>query len=211
MAQQLHRQGKEAALLAMIDSSAGFRHIGSQVGLAARARLHFHNLSQLGPAQQATYLKKFLQRQMSTAARKIRRKFRQVTRKQQPADYWHTLPPPLHHALLRQNMYQDYPKHGLTIPTGRRHLMNVHELAMKFYIPRLYPGRIILFPNHQRGPLSYLKPQLGWARLAGKGIEINPMPGDHNTLLDEPHARILAEKLNAYLGPTKNPAKTRGL
>src|SRR5258707_1208696 len=41
----------------------------------------------------------------------------------------------------------------------------------------------------------YRDPKLGWQGLAAGGLEIHEVPGDHNTILLEPHVGALAEKL----------------
>jgi thioesterase domain-containing protein len=40
---------------------------------------------------------------------------------------------------------------------------------------------------------------LGWRRLAGGGMEIHAVPGDHLRIIEEPHCRVLAERLKAGL------------
>ncbi len=40
---------------------------------------------------------------------------------------------------------------------------------------------------------------MGWSRLAGEGLEIRHVPGNHITLIQEPHVRELAEQLEACL------------
>jgi thioesterase domain-containing protein len=40
---------------------------------------------------------------------------------------------------------------------------------------------------------------MGWRELALGGLEVCSVPGDHNTMIEEAHARILAEKLQDCL------------
>jgi thioesterase domain-containing protein len=192
-------------LLAMVDAPARIRRIGSQVTLTTRIKLHSSNLRQLEPMAWPAYLASILRRKVSSASRQAGLALRRLVKKEQTRDHWTSLPPGLSHALARKMMYRDYPKHGLAIPQGYRHLRNVHMMALQFYVPRLYPGQIILFPSIQAGRRRYLNPDLGWARLAAGGVEVHEMPGDHNAMLAEPHVRILAQELNLYLDPTKKP------
>ena len=65
------------------------------------------------------------------------------------------------------------------------------------YLPRPYPGRIILFRVPVRGE-SPLDDDRGWIELAKAGLEIHETPGEHHTVF-EAHVPVLAEKLNACL------------
>lgn len=67
------------------------------------------------------------------------------------------------------------------------------------YIPRPWPGRIILFRTREQSPHLALDPVKGWGYLAGRGVEVHEVPGDHGTLLLKPHVHVLAEKFNASL------------
>ena len=42
-------------------------------------------------------------------------------------------------------------------------------------------------------------PTLGWGKLATGGIEVQPVPGNHYTILREPHVQVLAERLRTAL------------
>jgi thioesterase domain-containing protein len=40
---------------------------------------------------------------------------------------------------------------------------------------------------------------LGWGKLATGGVEVQTVPGNHYTMLREPHVQVLAERLRAIL------------
>ena len=42
-------------------------------------------------------------------------------------------------------------------------------------------------------------PMLGWGALAGGGLEIHDVPGEHGNVLNEPHVRTVAEELETIL------------
>ncbi|MFB2895116.1 amino acid adenylation domain-containing protein [Aerosakkonemataceae cyanobacterium BLCC-F50] len=71
----------------------------------------------------------------------------------------------------------------------------------KPYVPKSYPGRITLFLSSD----THLRlnpecdPRLKWGQLAAGGLEVYEVPGNHSTLLSEPHIQVLAEKLRACL------------
>ena len=71
-----------------------------------------------------------------------------------------------------------------------------HFEALVSYKPQRYVGRITLFVNED----DYHKnPTLGWDNLANGGLEIQELPGGHNSILEEPNVQVLAEKLKVCL------------
>ncbi|MEH1872395.1 non-ribosomal peptide synthetase [Nostoc sp.] len=68
----------------------------------------------------------------------------------------------------------------------------VEEYATK-YIPQLYLGRITLFMASDRRFQD--EPELSWTKLAGGGLEIHEIPGDHLSIFTEPSIRLMAKKL----------------
>ena len=66
--------------------------------------------------------------------------------------------------------------------------------------PRPYHGRPTLFMvDHSQEALVDPDPQWGWGHLTSEGITIHDVPGDHETMWEEPHAQVLAAKLRAAL------------
>ncbi|RMH21706.1 MAG: amino acid adenylation domain-containing protein, partial [Acidobacteria bacterium] len=70
------------------------------------------------------------------------------------------------------------------------------NLAVRNYRPRPYGGRVVLLRTE---PAATSDPTLGWHALAGAGIEVEYVPGDHLTLLKEPHVGALAAALGRRL------------
>ncbi|AUB36524.1 Glutamate-1-semialdehyde aminotransferase [Nostoc flagelliforme CCNUN1] len=68
----------------------------------------------------------------------------------------------------------------------------VEEYATK-YIPQVYLGRITLLMASDRRFQD--EPELGWTKLAGGGLEIHEIPGDHLSIFKEPSIRLMAKKL----------------
>ena len=74
-----------------------------------------------------------------------------------------------------------------------------HEAAEKYPF-LLYPGEITLLAASIRDPgEAHLGPDLGWEGLAEGGLRIRSVPGDHDSLVREPHVRVLASELRAIL------------
>jgi len=83
-------------------------------------------------------------------------------------------------------------------------LQEAHEQADKNYLPRVYSGRAILF--RAREPLKgrwsewcSVDTELGWGRFVAGGLDLHEVPGNHMSMFNEPHVRIIAEKLRYYL------------
>jgi thioesterase domain-containing protein len=74
------------------------------------------------------------------------------------------------------------------------HVYHTNLDALKFYRARRYPGKIILFNAKEHDPALIPDPLYGWPSLAGK-IEVHEVPGNHDTILMEPHVKTLAQKL----------------
>lgn len=79
--------------------------------------------------------------------------------------------------------------------------------ALINYVPQVYPGKITflraseVLAEDSGGVFaqSFRQPALGWGELTTEPIEIHKVPGDHITMLAEPHVRVLADKLKSYL------------
>jgi amino acid adenylation domain-containing protein len=67
--------------------------------------------------------------------------------------------------------------------------------ARQNYRPQTYPGQATLFWSEYQSLYIERYPELGWGTLVTGGLEIYPLPGNHLTIVKEPHVRVLAEKL----------------
>jgi amino acid adenylation domain-containing protein/non-ribosomal peptide synthase protein (TIGR01720 family) len=77
-----------------------------------------------------------------------------------------------------------------------------HILAAHAYAPRPYRGRVVLFRAMEGGTPALAgdgDPTLGWAPLAGGGVEVEEVPGTHFNLTRSPHVQVLAGKLRGHL------------
>ncbi len=71
--------------------------------------------------------------------------------------------------------------------------------ALMNYEPEVYPGPLTLFRTRAQRLLSTRGFDKGWKKLAGQGLEICVIDGNHNSLLDKPHMATLAQKLESFL------------
>jgi amino acid adenylation domain-containing protein len=74
------------------------------------------------------------------------------------------------------------------------HVYHTNLDALKFYNSRRYPKKIILFNAKEHDPALMPDPLYGWPSLAAQ-IEVHEVPGNHDTILMEPHVKTLARKL----------------
>ena len=73
-----------------------------------------------------------------------------------------------------------------------------HYWAFLSYRPQPYPGHAVLFRAANADDSRSLS--LGWEKLARAGIEICVIPCGHSAMVKEPMVRVLADKLETYLG-----------
>jgi amino acid adenylation domain-containing protein len=79
-----------------------------------------------------------------------------------------------------------------------RQVLGYHFGLLSGYTPRHYPGRLTLFRAQAQSLTRLQARDLGWGGLTER-VEVIDIPGSHDTLLKEPHVRVLAERLGASL------------
>jgi thioesterase domain-containing protein len=75
---------------------------------------------------------------------------------------------------------------------------------MRAYRPGVYAGRITLLRAAEQPPGASPEPDMGWGRHARGGVEVRGVPGDHLSMLQEPHVDRLAEEVQALLAAHRN-------
>jgi acyl transferase domain-containing protein/thioesterase domain-containing protein len=176
MAQQLYAQGGEPALLVLFDTSVpGSVH---HVGATQKLRGFWQRIRDQG----APYL-------VRKAALKGDHWRQQFVRRGQDAAYLY------------------YRVAGRDLPVGLRYyqVQKAHWRALMGYKLQAYPGKITLLRAIDRGYLGMEllgteeDAVLGWGDLAGGGLEIHDVPGEHGNVLNEPHVQTVSEVLRRVL------------
>jgi thioesterase domain-containing protein len=73
-------------------------------------------------------------------------------------------------------------------------------LASRRYVPSPYPGPIVYFwAMHSQRPPSVYDHREGWHELAGGGLEVRPIAGNHLTLMAEPLVRTTSRAIQDAL------------
>jgi hypothetical protein len=73
-------------------------------------------------------------------------------------------------------------------------------------VPEPYPGRIAYFKARSRRRGDPRHPEWFWVDLALGGIEIQPVPGNPETLFEPSNLKVLAEKLQNALARWGSPS-----
>jgi thioesterase domain-containing protein/acyl carrier protein len=82
--------------------------------------------------------------------------------------------------------------------------------ALRQYVPRPYDGRIALFAAREKASHS-AGARRGWSKLALRSVELYEVPGNHYTMLRQPHVVRLAARLTESLPEGESAFQERGL
>ena len=85
------------------------------------------------------------------------------------------------------------------VARATRHVAEANMKAVRTYSPQPYTGKITQFMCSDGPHRSFEDRRLAWSSLAAAGLEIHIVPGNHLTMLEEPHVRVLAHELQACL------------
>ncbi|AOX02914.1 hypothetical protein BJP34_28840 [Moorena producens PAL-8-15-08-1] len=99
------------------------------------------------------------------------------------------------------------PNSGIERVRGIVQTIKADELAFMSYLPQGgYQGQITLFRTREvyqdeLGMLGEIPtdPTWGWNQFSSQTVEVNVVPGNHTTMLGEPHVQVLVEKLKFCL------------
>lgn len=183
MACQLEARGQQVGLLALLDAYApGYTSAPADYSsvrdslnsLAERFTRHAEALSTLEPKQKIGYLRTKSRGAVKRMARNTKRRI------------W-------------KGVYAFHEAIGLPVPRFfLRDIRQVNRQAARVYAPKPFAGTVHLFRATNR--LAGLPdPAEGWNELARSGLEIHDVPGDHGSMVREPHVRLFASELAASL------------
>ncbi|MBV8199198.1 MAG: amino acid adenylation domain-containing protein, partial [Acidobacteria bacterium] len=96
------------------------------------------------------------------------------------------------------------PELGADLATSLFETVRVTGDALDRYRPARYPGRLALLLASHPGPAGAggtpkAASAAAWAALAGGGAEIEPLPGDHYSIMRPPAVEVLARRLERRL------------
>lgn len=116
---------------------------------------------------------------------------------------------------VKMALFRHYLDQGLPVP---RFVQNIPvRVAMQFsqneYAPQdPYKGKVALFRATEKSSVfdgtdiddtpyieKYSDPLLGWEKRVTEGVDVYDIPGGHSSMLQEPNAVVIAEKMQAYI------------
>ncbi|NCR76516.1 MAG: amino acid adenylation domain-containing protein [Microcystis aeruginosa K13-06] len=172
MAQQLHAQGQEVALLVLFDTHApGY---AKRLPFPSRLYRHLRHLLRLGPIYALEKVKgksRWLKNRLKEARKKIAVNFYQ-----------------------ENNSSSSYTIRYTRVKESNRQ-------ALRTYVPERYQGQITLFEFSRKLTSEGwdYDSQYGWGEIAADGVEHYVLPTAICTAFKEPEVQILAEKLKACI------------
>jgi amino acid adenylation domain-containing protein len=103
-------------------------------------------------------------------------------------------------ALLLANM-RETTRADLTADDVARQVRMLRQnlTNMVNWVPQPHDARLLFCKATEQSLLFACNPELAWVPLAGGGIEILPVPGDHTSMLSVPHVAFLAKAINRRL------------
>jgi amino acid adenylation domain-containing protein/FkbH-like protein len=84
-------------------------------------------------------------------------------------------------------------------PESRRSLWETHVHALFRHKPQPYEGDVVLFRTRGHSLLCSFDETFGWRDLVRGELTVRVVPGAHETILDEPHVRLLAGEFEEML------------
>ncbi|MCF4968773.1 thioesterase domain-containing protein [Nostoc sp. CMAA1605] len=179
MAQQLVMQGQEVAFLALFDSAATDIR---RTPLDKRISHHWDH---------------FLQQGLSFIITKIYGKI-QLFKMMLKTLFKTLLDKKLKQIIVKFYLLNKYP-----LPYSLRSLFveESHREAGRTYVIQPYQGKVTLFKASDRHLPEgcEIDFDLGWSKLALGGLDIQDIPGNHNSIFQEPHVQVLAEKMKTCM------------
>jgi thioesterase domain-containing protein len=184
VARQLLASGEDVYLLAIVDQAVSRRRIQDKHRhrvrdfVAALSNLPAWIRDSAGRTPRAELFAK-ARRRLAASARRAIARLRGRTRATEPGDHFdlERMPDPIREVVTA--LYREF--------DGYR------------FQP--FAGRITVLRSRARPLFGGSEPDLGWSRLALGGIDLRVIPGDHKSMLEEPHvqevARVLDELLKA--------------
>jgi amino acid adenylation domain-containing protein len=180
IAQQLHAQGQEIGLLAILDTDApkvaGWESDPVASSAPPELDLNFSHLTkflQLNRHERMEYIRNGLG--VHRAAGRLRIPYR---------------------------LYLRYIKRSMLEVGGLDVAWAIHQAYINYVSRSTYPGKVTLFCSSEM--LAELP--ASWNRIVTGGVEVYAIPGTtHITMMKEPHLRLLAERLTFALAKSAAP------
>jgi thioesterase domain-containing protein/acyl carrier protein len=191
IAQILRREGEDVAMLGLIDGGLWrardllpFHVRLPRVALfqLSRVQLHVSELWNLRPKN----IRSFVRSKRTTLTRRFR-------------------------SIVWRSHHSRYENSGGELPAHLRRVDEAAYLAFRRYSPDFYDGPAVFFRSQDGWPLRFIDPNGGWGIVVRGGLEVRHVSGDHLTITQEPHVRILSRELQNALQAAQERASPKDL
>jgi thioesterase domain-containing protein/acyl carrier protein len=88
---------------------------------------------------------------------------------------------------------------NLPVPKLVRSNIVVFSAVGRNYVPKTFPGRLLLYRAEGRTAEYGDDLTLGWTDVAGEGVVVHQVPGSHLSIMKRPNVDCLVEQLRPYL------------
>ena len=91
-------------------------------------------------------------------------------------------------------------------PAALAKVISANISAEYNYVPKSYPGPLVLFWCSGWAFRAYQDTRLAWSEVAEGGLEVHVVPGNHITMMEPPNVEIVAAKLSKCLEKSRHSA-----
>jgi amino acid adenylation domain-containing protein len=95
----------------------------------------------------------------------------------------------------------------LFLPQTLKNVRRACREAAKHYVPKVYPGHVVLFRASDKSLRGLEDPVIGWSELALGGVDVIEIAGSHTGIMDEPQVSDLARQLSVFPAKCKAAAE----
>lgn len=115
-------------------------------------------------------------------------------------DFWQLSPDEQLTCVLDRARCANLVPPDVTLPQLRRYLrvFATNLRAVRSYVPQPCTGQLTLLRASDPG-MSSQDSTLGWGNLAAEGVAVHTAPGNHFTMLKEPHVQVVARWLRSCI------------
>ncbi len=99
---------------------------------------------------------------------------------------------------------------GPGLPEAAQRVRVAGEAATRKYIPAAYPGKITLFLSRDSALRIALDSRMSWGELAGDGMELHLVAGDHVSIMQESGITGIGEEIKSCLDRAQAKAGVTG-
>ena len=90
-------------------------------------------------------------------------------------------------------------KDNSSLAKATESVAEAHRSAIGAYRPKPYDGKLVQLLCSDASHRAYEDRRLAWSSLTPAGLEIRIVPGNHLTMVEEPHVQVLAQYLQGCL------------